>query len=45
MLKCRSCAASWWTVIGFSFFSTEEKEQDFNQGLLNLGEIEELKID
>lgn len=32
-------------VISFSFFSTEEKEQEFNQGLLNLGEIEELKID
>ena len=32
-------------MISFSFFSTEEKEQEFNQGLLSLGEIEELKID
>lgn len=32
-------------IVSFSFFSTEEKEQEFNQGLLNLGEIEELKID
>ena len=32
-------------LIGFSFFATEEKEQEFNQDLLSLGEIEELKID
>jgi putative Mg2+ transporter-C (MgtC) family protein len=32
-------------IINFSFYSTEEKEQEFNQGMLNLGDIEEMKID
>lgn len=33
------------TVISFSFFASEEKEQEFNQGLLGLGEIDELRIE
>ncbi len=32
-------------IITFSFLASEEKEEAFNQGLLRLGEIEELKID
>ena len=32
-------------LVSFSFFSSEEKEQEFNQNLMNLGEIEEMKID
>ncbi len=32
-------------LITFSFLASEEKEEAFNQGLLRLGEIEELKID
>ena len=33
------------TVISFAFFASEEKEQEFNQGLLGLGEIDELRIE
>ncbi|HEX2694675.1 MAG TPA: hypothetical protein VHP61_02900, partial [Acidobacteriota bacterium] len=33
------------SVISFSFFASEEKEQEFNQGLLGLGEIDELRIE
>ena len=32
-------------LLAFSFSSSEEKEQEFNQGLLELADIEELKID
>ncbi|MEN6561684.1 MAG: MgtC/SapB family protein [Acidobacteriota bacterium] len=32
-------------LLAFSFAASEEKEQDFNQGLLELADIEELKID
>jgi len=32
-------------VMGFSFSASEQKEQEFNQGLLELADIEELKID
>lgn len=32
-------------LITFSFYASEEKEEAFNQGLLRLGEIEELKIE
>jgi putative Mg2+ transporter-C (MgtC) family protein len=32
-------------VITFAFFSSDEKEEDFNQGLLSLGEVEELRIE
>jgi len=31
--------------LAFSFSASEEKEQEFNQGLLELADIEELKID
>ena len=33
------------SVISFSFFTSEEKEREFNQGLLGLGEIDELRIE
>jgi putative Mg2+ transporter-C (MgtC) family protein len=33
------------TFISFAFYASEEKEQEFNQGLLGLGEIDELLID
>jgi len=33
------------SVISFTFFASEEKEQEFNQGLLGLGEIDELRIE
>lgn len=33
------------TIISLSFQTSEEKEQRFNQGLLNLKEISEIKID
>jgi putative Mg2+ transporter-C (MgtC) family protein len=32
-------------LLAFSFSASEEKEQEFNQGLLGLADIEELKID
>lgn len=32
-------------LLAFSFSASEEKEQEFNQGLLELADIEELKID
>jgi putative Mg2+ transporter-C (MgtC) family protein len=32
-------------LLTFSFSASEEKEQEFNQGLLELADIEELKID
>lgn len=32
-------------LLAFSFAASEEKEQEFNQGLLELADIEELKID
>ena len=32
-------------VISFAFYASEEKEQEFNQGLLGLGEIDELRIE
>jgi putative Mg2+ transporter-C (MgtC) family protein len=32
-------------LLTFSFASSEDKEQEFNQGLLELADIEELKID
>jgi putative Mg2+ transporter-C (MgtC) family protein len=32
-------------VLTFAFSASEEKEQEFNQGLLELADIEELKID
>ncbi len=32
-------------VISFAFVATEEKEQEFNQALLGLGEIDELRIE
>ena len=32
------------SIIDFSFLTTEEKEQNFNQSLLNLDEILEIKI-
>ncbi len=32
-------------LLAFSFSSSEDKEQEFNQGLLELADIEELKID
>ncbi|HPW16756.1 MAG TPA: MgtC/SapB family protein [Candidatus Aminicenantes bacterium] len=32
-------------LLGFAFSASEEKEQEFNQGLLELADIEELKID
>ena len=32
-------------VMGFAFSASEQKEQEFNQGLLELADIEELKID
>lgn len=32
-------------LVKFSFAASEEKEQEFNHGLLDLGDIEELKID
>lgn len=32
-------------LLSFAFSSSEEKEQEFNQGLLELADIEELKID
>jgi putative Mg2+ transporter-C (MgtC) family protein len=33
------------SIISFTFLASEEKEQEFNQGLLGLGEIDELRID
>jgi len=33
------------SVISFSFIASEDKEREFNQGLLGLGEIDELRID
>ncbi len=33
------------SVISFAFVASEEKEQEFNQGLLALGEIDELRIE
>ena len=33
------------TVVGFTFYASEEREQDFNQGLLAVGEIDELRVD
>ena len=33
------------SVISFAFYASEEKEQEFNQGLLGLGEIDELRIE
>jgi putative Mg2+ transporter-C (MgtC) family protein len=33
------------SFISFAFYASEEKEQEFNQGLLGLGEIDELRID
>jgi putative Mg2+ transporter-C (MgtC) family protein len=33
------------TIINLSFQTSEEKEQKFNQGLLNLEEVSEIKID
>jgi putative Mg2+ transporter-C (MgtC) family protein len=32
-------------IVSFAFASSEDKEQEFNQGLLELADIEELKID
>ena len=32
-------------LLAFSFSASEEKEQEFNQGLLELADIEEMKID
>ena len=32
-------------IMAFSFSASEDKEQEFNQGLLELADIEELKID
>jgi putative Mg2+ transporter-C (MgtC) family protein len=32
-------------LLAFSFSASEEKEQEFNQGILELADIEELKID
>lgn len=32
-------------VINFSALGTEEKEQDFNDGLISLGELEEFRVD
>jgi putative Mg2+ transporter-C (MgtC) family protein len=32
-------------LLAFSFAASEEKEQEFNQGILELADIEELKID
>ena len=33
------------SIISFTFLASEEKEQEFNQGLLALGEIDELRIE
>ena len=33
------------TVISFSFLASDEKEQEFNQGLLGLGDVDELRIE
>jgi putative Mg2+ transporter-C (MgtC) family protein len=33
------------SLISFAFFASEEKEQEFNQGLLGLGEIDELRVE
>ena len=33
------------SVISFAFYALEEKEQEFNQGMLGLGEIDELRIE
>lgn len=33
------------TAISFAFLASEEKEQEFNQGLLGLGEIDELRVE
>lgn len=33
------------SVISFAFFASEEKEQEFNQGLLGLGEIDEIRVE